>query len=571
MSRHRLKLLLLAGSVLVAAAPAAAQQVDSNTLLEVMVRKGVVTRVEADAMIAEAKAKGAAAAPVATAAAVPAGTQVIPYIPQVVRDQLKAELRTELADQASTEGWAKPGEVAEWTKRITISGDIRVRGEGVRFDKPKFTNGLQTGGNYADFPNFGAINSGSAFNQNVGAAGYANPPYLNTTENRDRARIRARLGIAARVDDHVVAEVRIATGSDRSPVSTNQTLGSNGEFGKYSIWLDRADIRLTPVKGVEAVLGRFANPFWTSELLFDDDLNFDGVATSINYPVTDHVGVFANAGAFPIFNTDFNFGSNDAGSFASKDKYLVAGQIGIVVTPFEAVSLKLAGGYFRFEKVQGELSSPCPFNQDVCDTDAMRPAFQQFGNSLKPLRNIVADPSAAPGTSADRQYYGLASKFQILDVHAALDLGFFAAAPVRLEGDYVKNLGFDRAGIAATAINPSSFGPGTTVGTVTKPGAFAGGDIGWQANLIVGQPELTKRGDWKLLAGYRHIESDAVLDAFADSDFHFGGTNAKGYILGGWYAFAKGTSIGARWLSSDAIAGPTYSNDVLQIDLTTKF
>ena len=62
-----------------------------------------------------------------------------------------------------------------------------------------------------------------------------------------------------------------------------------------------------------------------------------------------------------------------------------------------------------------------------------------------------------------------------------------------------------------------------------------------------------------------------MLDAFADSDFHLGGTNAKGWTLGGGYTFGKNTSIGARWLSSDSITGIPFSNDVVQIDLVTKF
>ncbi|QUE51749.1 putative porin [Luteolibacter ambystomatis] len=29
--------------------------------------------------------------------------------------------------------------------------------------------------------------------------------------------------------------------------------------------------------------------------------------------------------------------------------------------------------------------------------------------------------------------------------------------------------------------------------------------------------------------------------------------------------------IGARWMSADQIAGPTYRNDILQVDLNAKF
>ena len=562
---HRFKpaLLACAAGVYLFATPAFAQAVDPNRLLEIMVTKGLVTRAEADIMIAEART-----APPQQSAAAPVGgvsgdVQTIPYIPETVRKQIKEELRTELASQAQAQGWAAPGEVAEWTKRITISGDIRVRGEGVRFDKPRFdAAGLQTSGNYRDFPDFEAINAGGAFNENDKSPGYVLPPYLNSEKNRYRARIRARLGVNARIDDWISGEIRLSTGADHAPVSTNQTMGQGSNFGKYSIWLDRANIRLNPVKGVDLAFGRFANPFWTSELLFDEDLNFDGIAASAKIAVSDRGSVFGTLGAFPVFNTSFNFGSSERGAFASKDKYLLAGQLGAEISPVDHVTLKAAVGYFRFEKVAGELSSPCNFYQDVCNTDATRPAFQQFGNSLRPIRSIVIDPAAPNGTSPMPQYYGLSSEFEVLNAHAALDLSFFDPIGIRIEGDFVKNLAFNRARVAAVSINPSSFGPG---------GTFVGGDKGWQASLLVGAPDLLSQGDWHVQIGYRRLEADAVLDAFADSDFHFGGTNAKGFILGGGYAIGKNTQFGARWLSADAVSGPTYSNDVFQFDLTTRF
>jgi hypothetical protein len=564
---------LFSSSAALAQSAPAGGQLDSRALLELMVQKGLVTRAEADQLIAQATV---APPPQQQAqAAIPPGgvsgdTQTLPYIPQVVRNQLKDELRQELATQASAEGWARPGEVAEWTKRITLFGDLRVRGEGTFMDDGNFD---------LAFPDFGAINSGPGYN--VSPSNPEAAPFLNSTRDRTFARIRARLGLHARIDDWISGEIRVATGSSNSPVSTNQSLGANGEFGKYAIWLDRANLRMKPMASVDLVLGRFENPFWTSELLFDEDLNFDGVALSSRARVSDQLAVSGTLGAFPIFNTDFNFGSNEAGAFASKDKYLLAAQAGIEFKPSEDIALKLAAGYFHFGKVQGEVSSPCQYYQDVCDTDATRPQFLQFGNSLFPIRDVIPDPADVRG-SPELQYFGLASKFQVLNVHGQLDYTGFGDIGVRLEGDFVKNLGFNRRLVAMRAVN--NLGPGTEIpnpnqdddpdtddATIIDPGPWDGGDIGWMAMLTVGKPDMVNVGDWRAFAGYRHLESDAVLDAFADSDFHLGGTNAKGWILGGGYTFGKNTSINARWLSSDSITGIPFSNDIIQLDLTTRF
>lgn len=585
--RNRLKQALLASAfglgLGAVAQPALAQDtseqmmvVDARKLVDQFVEAGVLTREQADKMIANALTPAPGATQLATSSPTPPqggvaadGSQVVPYVPQVLRDQITEQVRTQVMAQAKAEGWAAPGQVADWTRGITLSGDIRVRGEGA----------LMGDGNWnLSYPNFAAINAGGGYD--ISKANPDNAPHLNTTRDRTSARIRARLGLTARIDDWITGELRLATGNDRGPVSTNQTLGANGEFGKYAVWLDRANIRLTPTDGVGLVFGRFGNPFWTSELLFDEDLNFDGVAASLRYPASDGLSVFANLGAFPIFNTDFNFGSNEAGAFASKDRYLLAGQLGAEFRPSEDVSLKLAAGYFRFEKVQGEVSTPCYWYQDVCDTDATRPAFLQGGNTLFPIRDIIVDPIDPVG-SPEVQYFGLASKFQVLNVHGRIDYTGFGNVGVRLEGDFVKNLGFKRSLVGARAAN--NLGPGTMIPNpnddpnnpdddeIYNPGPWAGGNTGWQAMVTVGMPDMTKRGDWQVFGGYRRVGSDAVLDALTDSDFHLGGTNAKGWILGGGYTFGRNTSINARWLSSDQVTGIPYGVDVIQVDLVTRF
>ena len=65
--------------------------------------------------------------------------------------------------------------------------------------------------------------------------------------------------------------------------------------------------------------------------------------------------------------------------------------------------------------------------------------------------------------------------------------------------------------------------------------------------------------------------SDAVLDALTDSDFHLGGTNAKGFTVGGSYGVDDNAWLTLRWLSSDQIDGAPLSIDTLQFDLNTRF
>ncbi|WP_267120782.1 putative porin, partial [Xanthomonas sacchari] len=472
------------------------------------------------------------------------------YVPEPVRQQIKDELRAEVTAQAKSEGWAAPGALPEWTQRLRLYGDLRVRGEGV----------FHPDGNYAFFPDFGDINAGSGFD----VVGANNAPFVNTTRNRSRMRLRARLGVSAQIADWVQADLRLATGSDRSPVSTNQTLGSGGNLSKYSLWLDRAALQLTPLEALSLSFGRFANPFWSSELVFDGDLNFDGVAARYDLAASDPDATFApwaSAGLFPVYNTDFDFGSTSTSKTRSRDKWMYGVQVGANWRFADATALRVGLGYFEYDQFEGKRSSPClaPTSADSCDSDGSRPQFQQFGNTLFALRDIVADPSNPNGPQL--QYYGYASKFGVADLHAQLQFAQFDPVIVSVEADVVKNTRYDPARILA-------LGPVNNLG---NQGVFEGGDMGYALNLTVGQPKPIQPGEWNVSLGYRYLESDAVPDGFTDSDFHLGGTNARGFIVGGTYALARKTWLGLRWLSANQISGPPYAVDVLQLDLGAEF
>jgi hypothetical protein len=123
-----------------------------------------------------------------------------------------------------------------------------------------------------------------------------------------------------------------------------------------------------------------------------------------------------------------------------------------------------------------------------------------------------------------------------------------------LTGDYVKNVGFDRAEILQRT--------GRDIEPRTK---------GYQGKVTVGMPHIDKRGEWQVFGAYKYLQRDAVLDAYTDSDFRLGGTDAKGYIIGGSYGIDKNTWLSLKWLSADAIDGPPFSVDSLQVDLNARF
>ena len=472
--------------------------------------------------------------------------------------------------QAKAEGWAAPNLIPSWLPKFRPFADIRVRYEGDLFGDGNDDSGA--------FPNFNAINTGAPFN----TAGNEFSPQLNVDQDRYRMRLRARFGADMILGKGFSSGVRIATGQDNSPVSTNQSMGlpyqgQGGNFSKYAIWLDRAFIKYQlgefPNKQLTFLAGRFDNPFFqTSTIMWDDDIGFDGAAISGRYEVWRWFTPFAAGGAFPVYNTDFNYSSNQPQKFKSYDKWLYGGQLGAVIKPTKDIEITGAAAYYYFQNIEGKLSSPyTPLTQnDAGDTDASRPSFAQKGNTYMALRDIVPNASNDYGTINQWQYYGLATPFRDLVFSGRIDYKHFEPFVISIMGDWTQNLAFNQGDIDSVAVN--NRGPNdTTVSDSNSVGAFAGGNTAWSIQGQVGAVAMQKFGDWNLFGGYRYVESDAVVDGFTESDFGGGGTNLKGWYIGANLALGPNVWFGGRWMSAESIAGPPYKEDVFQIDLNAKF
>jgi hypothetical protein len=538
-------------------------------LIKLMVRRHMISQADADdliheARVAAARAKTARAKPTVQAANAPgarqqrdataggvgaptpsdAGDLHVAYVPDPVKREILAQVEKDMTQKAKAENWAGREQLPDWASKIQVSGDFRLR----------FEEDLYDSRNSNQFINFNAINNGSPVD-------ITNPsaiPTLNSTENRQRLRVLGRLGLTDAIQDDFTVGFRISTGTDNTPVSPNQTLGN--DFNRFDVTFDRLYLDYHPTPWLTVLGGRFADPFFTTDLIFSEQLGLDGIAFKMGDDSAVGLAPFFTFGAFPVENTALDFVSNSLNKTSSTDAWLYAAQLGGTWKPSSDDRFKFGAAYYAFKNLEGRQSSPCTVvtSSDGCDTDNSRTIFEQKGNTMTALRNIVLTGAA---NQPLYQYFGLASPFRVLDLTAQYDWLASSDFHVELDGEFALNLAYNRSRIVAK-VPSNNFG---------QNGEFASGNKAFLAEITAGAPKLAAWWDWNASVGYKYIEADSVIDAFTDINFHGGGTNGKGYFLIGNLGLGSNVWLSGRYFSATEVTGQPLAIDVLQLDLNAHF
>lgn len=502
-------------------------------LIDALVDQGVFSRDKADAMVKAAQVKAARAA---TKEKPKAGAPVrVQYVPETVKNEIREQLRQEVLAQAKTERWAEPNAVPAWVDRIKIEGDMRVRYQ------PEFADDKNAV--YGDYL-YAASGNNSTSGNATRAAGYL-ASTANTSEDRERFRLRARLGILARVSDSWSAGLRLATGNTNERVSTNQSMGQ--DFNKYTFLVDRAYIKYDPAEWLTISGGRIPNPWFSTDLVWDEDINFEGFAATVKPTLGEgNFRPFLTVGAFPL---------REDNPPTRNNRWVKGMQLGAKWDFARNSRLTVGAAWYKFDNLEGRV-------EDSIECLAGNDSFcgkYEYGSGLRQKGNTLFLSNA--NTSSTTLIWGLASRFEPINLTASLDLAHFDPVHVVLTGDYVKNTAFDRSEILRrTGLNLAD-----------------GKDYGYLYKIMVGMPKLAQRHDWNASLTYRYLGSDAMVDAFTDSDFGLGGTNLKGYILGLNYGLDPNAYLGLRWMSAESIESFSlnpnhrFAVNVLQADVNVRF
>lgn len=351
----------------------------------------------------------------------------------------------------------------------------------------------------------------------VGQEGESN---FNTGSHNWRARYRIRLGADYTFTDKFKAGFELESATDND--SANQSIGSG--FGKFAINTGLLYLTYQPWDFVTVTGGKFKNPFYTTDLLWDADINPEGAAQLFSWDITDQ---FTFGATLAELNYTENSDSATNGAGKVQDSWIFAGQL--------PMSYK--------------------FSKDVKATIA--PGFYTYtGNNAS---SVISGSPASTGTLSAMNLNIIAApgdvSFKVMDQKAKVywDLAYNASGESRIHQTY---------------------------GLVNQNNDLSD-SVAWLIGVQLGDSK--KKGDWLVGVDFRQTGLGAVDPNLADSDFGNGNLNQQGVKIRTSYNFTDflvgGVTFFNTWNYKDEIAGNATVNGLnsvnktsrLQLDLVWKF
>lgn len=374
----------------------------------------------------------------------------------------------------------------------------------------------------------------------------------NIDANRDRPRYKLTLGVKTNAGDWYT-DLALAMGAGGR--SDNATFGkpttAGGLDDKESVFIKRAMIGWKATDWLALEAGRMDNPLYTTPMVWDADLNFEGLAEKVNYKM-NLADLFFTAAQAQYQGDRRNFSTvGTAAQSASNTVELYAFQGGAKHAFDDHSSAKGALTYTTYSHNNGATK----FSPQLATS--LNTAVTATGAGVNDL-NTIEIP-------AEFNYY-LSNN----------------SIGVRLFGDYVHNMsGSDRAASAclqsgsnAVVCNAGNDDNAWMLGVAI---ASAADFKSFESNKMV-------KGDWAARIWYQDVGVYSVDPNAVDSDFMDSRVNMKGTTFKAQYnltdnvftnfAYGHGTrknkALGAAGAGQD-LALNLKDFDLLQLDLTYKF
>jgi hypothetical protein len=397
---------------------------------------------------------------------------------------------------------------------------------------------------------------------------------LGDNSQRNRARYRLRLGIRGVLMDDWFFGLRLETSTNSR--STNVTFGgesSGGPFSKGddSINVGQAYLGYKGIRDVTITAGRMQNPFVTTSMLWDADINPEGLAEQWKH----------------TFKIALGGGESNAGSVAamSKDGKTVA-SAGTTSEP-RSITIDLFVNFAQFVyDDENPENSVGPAPSGVPNTDAYMLGWQigakinftktvylqlvptiynYTGNGDTFNKHFSGDPDFIDPINGrtSRNQTGINS---LLVFDMPVEFGWtLGELPMRIFGDFAVN--FDGDDRAAAAGHPDK------------------GDDRYAYQIGLGIGKVKVKHDWQLDVFWQHVDQFALDPNLVDSDLYDSRVNMEGVGVRLAYAvtdaITAALTYGYGWQIDDDLGtggvgdaftlNPLDKYQIFQADLSVKF
>jgi hypothetical protein len=455
----------------------------------------------------------------------------------VLSDQEAEDIRaSEEKDYSSTA--ASKISLSSSIKSITFYGDLRLRYE---------------------------LRDGVAGPGTTGASGATSG--RGDSEDMNRWRYRLRFGVKGDLYDNFFYGIRAATNPtyDRSGNVTFGHSDGAGPFGKGQslLSLDMVYLGWKPTSDITLTGGQMANPFYTTNLVWDDNLNPAGAAEQYDHSFDNGLEVFATAGQF-VYQASAGNGITNGfgGNTTFSNTFMFGEQIGLKYKFDDNTAFKAGVSLYTYSGTQSSqpaniaaLYSASPLNFSAPNAS---PSFFNgpfVGAASAPLTNVTGINDLA-----------------VVEVPAEFDFKAWGV-PMRIFSDFAYNFEAGQRADAARAAIESDNPLGVTTPTAaqiaspTFQGVLNSGkgfldqsayQIGYEAGT------LKKKGDWQTRLYWQSTGYYAVDPNLIDADIFNAATNMQGVVVSGSYNWTDGLSSTLRYAHGTPVNGRLATPNVNQ-------
>lgn len=401
----------------------------------------------------------------------------------------------------------------------------------------------------------------------------------NQSQVRDRERFRLRVDFNVKLNSDISGGVRLTSGDANSPLTGNQTLTQF--YVKKPINIDKAFIVYTPhqFKPLTLTGGKFAYPFYRTELVWDNDLNPEGLAQKLEWK--SEKWTFLKQFALVGFELPF---AEVAGAPATNksihQSVVYGGQIQTLLAPTSWLRVTLDSAFYNYHNPNPialallQASSSNPQTPVVGLLPLAGPSLQNSVTRITQNTIVTADVGNPPvltalptgiSTITSAQF---ASKFALSDTIAQFDIKTRSAAwPVRFLADYVQNT---RA-CANVANLPTVAPANTSTATFTLTSSAPCNSRYRRGNWLEARfGRQQEKGDWQFAYTHMLIEREAVMGAFNFDDMRQN-TNVLQNRVEVFYNWQKNVQLGFTGLIGRPLASTEPYLKRFQLDVVYKF